>query len=60
MWVITTGLTKEDMMYLGWQVPAWDEDGYFWTYFNVIQSILKIIHQTILFYLNQEMKPSSN
>ena len=27
-------------MYLGWQNPVWDADGYFWTYKNVIKEIL--------------------
>ena len=25
--------------YLGWQNPAWDEDGYFWTFEEVLKEI---------------------
>lgn len=43
MWIITTEgfLDKNKIEYLGWQSPAWDEDGYFWTSKDVIKQIVK-------------------
>lgn len=41
-WCITTNdIDKSGILYLGWQNPAWDESGYFWTSKDVIESILK-------------------
>lgn len=42
MWIIITGCftDKNEIMYLGWQNPAWDDDGYFWTSKETIQTIL--------------------
>jgi hypothetical protein len=35
------GMKSEEPYYLGWQNPAWDEDGYFWTSKDVIYEIVK-------------------
>lgn len=41
-WCITTkDLVGKDIVYLGWQNPAWDEDGYFWTSREVIEKIME-------------------
>ncbi|RXZ78120.1 hypothetical protein EBB07_29135 [Paenibacillaceae bacterium] len=40
-------VTKEfELDYLGWQPPAWDEDGYFWTSKDVIGEILSLGYNT--------------
>lgn len=41
LWCITTTADGNDVMYLGWQNPAWDEDGYFWTQKETISEILQ-------------------
>jgi len=39
-WCITTdNLIDDEIMYLGWQNPAWDEDGYFWTSKEIVEKI---------------------
>lgn len=42
VWCITTdGLCdKNEKMYLAWQNPAWDEDGYFWTSKETMKEVL--------------------
>jgi len=30
-----------EILYLGWQEPAWDEDGYFWTRKETIKEMIK-------------------
>lgn len=40
VWCITTDGLIDETMYLGWQNPAWTDDGYFWTYKDVISEIL--------------------
>ena len=40
IWCISTNKISEQTMYLGWQHPAWDEDGYFWTLEDVIPEML--------------------
>lgn len=41
-WCITTdNLTSDGTMYLGWQNPAWDEDGYFWTSKEILEKIVE-------------------
>ena len=34
------GVGNNDVMYLAWQTPAWDEDGYFWTWKDSMKEIL--------------------
>lgn len=41
MWIITTNLHNNVTAYLGWQKPAWDESGYFWTSEDIIRQIVK-------------------
>lgn len=42
MWIITTErFGDKETVYLGWQDPAWDDDGYFWTSKEVIKKIIK-------------------
>ena len=54
-WCITT---EDDwgLLYLGWQNPVWNEDGYFWTSKNVIREILQhnIPEHPFLFKTEQE------
>lgn len=41
-WCITTdNFTHNEKVYLGWQNPAWDEDGYFWTSRETVEKIMK-------------------
>lgn len=40
-WCITTNLFEDKTHYLAWQEPAWDEDGYFWTSRDIVESIIK-------------------
>lgn len=41
-WCITTDdITHNGTVYLGWQNPAWDEDGYFWTSKEIVERIIK-------------------
>jgi len=40
-WCITTdNICNDGIVYLGWQTPAWDEDGYFWTSKEILQGII--------------------
>lgn len=40
-WCITTDdLCHDGIVFLGWQNPAWDEDGYFWTSKEVLEEII--------------------
>lgn len=39
-WCIATDFSENDIVYLCWQQPAWEDDGYFWT---SIDSLLKCI-----------------
>lgn len=40
-WCITTdNITHDETVYLGWQNPVWDEDGYFWTSKEVVSKII--------------------
>lgn len=40
-WCITTdNICNDGIDYLGWQRPAWDEDGYFWTSKEVLEKII--------------------
>lgn len=39
-WCITTDDASDETMYLGWQTPVWEDDGYFWTVKGVILEIL--------------------
>ena len=42
MWcIITEHILDKEIMYLGWQHPVWEDDGYFWTYKDVIKEIIK-------------------
>ena len=41
LWCITTTAYGNDVMYLGWQNPAWDESGYFWTWEDVIPKLIQ-------------------
>lgn len=36
-WCITAKLFDNEIYYLAWQEPAWDEDGYFWTSRETLQ-----------------------
>lgn len=36
----TFNCNPEETLYLGWQNPAWDEDGYFWTSKDTIKDII--------------------
>lgn len=40
-WIITTDsfFNKNETLYLAWQEPAWDEDGYFWTWKDVFKEL---------------------
>lgn len=41
-WCITTDdITHDGIVYLGWQNPAWDENGYFWTSKEVVRKIVE-------------------
>ena len=40
------GINSGEPWYLGWQEPAWDEDGYFWTKKNAIKEILQMGNNT--------------
>ena len=40
------GMESKELHYLGWQEPAWDEDGYFWTSRECIIEVLKIGNNT--------------
>lgn len=39
MYCITSNIFG-DIMYLAWQNPVWDDDGYFWTSKEVVTEIL--------------------
>lgn len=39
MYYITSNVFG-DIMYLAWQKPVWDDDGYFWTSKEVVNEIL--------------------
>lgn len=40
-WCITTDdLCRDGIIYLAWQKPAWDEDGYFWTSRETLQEVI--------------------
>ena len=40
-WCITTDdLCHDGIVYLAWQKPAWDEDGYFWTSRETLQKAI--------------------
>lgn len=46
-WCITTnGFVGTEKMYLGWQKPAWDEDGYFWTNKKTLMEIVHLYNTT--------------
>ena len=41
-WCITTDdITHDGIVYLGWQNPTWDEDGYFWTSKENLEKIVE-------------------
>ena len=40
-WCITAKLFDNEISYLAWQKSAWDEDGYFWTSRDIVESIIK-------------------
>jgi hypothetical protein len=42
-WVITTTdlSTDDKIMYLAWQNPTWDDDGYFWTDKEILPDCMK-------------------
>lgn len=41
-WCITAKILDDDeMSYLAWQNPVWDEDGYFWTSRDVVENIIE-------------------
>lgn len=41
-WCITTdNLNHDKTVYLGWQNPVWDEDGYFWTSKEILEKIVE-------------------
>lgn len=39
-WCITSKLFDDEISYLAWQKPAWDEDGYFWTSRETLQKAI--------------------
>lgn len=39
--ISTDVFLNEVVAYLAWQQPAWDEDGYFWTFKDCIENILE-------------------
>lgn len=41
-WCITAKLFDfdDEISYLAWQKPAWDEDGYFWTSRDIVEGII--------------------
>lgn len=46
-WCITTQWCKEaEVEYLGWQKPAWDENGYFWTNKETFRNIIPIYNSS--------------
>lgn len=40
-WCITSNFFDDKTYYLAWQEVAWDEDGYFWTSRDIVESIIK-------------------
>lgn len=40
-WCITSKFFDNKTYYLAWQEVAWDEDGYFWTSRDIVESIIK-------------------
>ena len=40
--IMITGRFINDIKYLGWQKPAWDESGYFWTEFHTISEVMHL------------------
>lgn len=41
-WCISIeNLCHDEMVYLAWQKPAWDEDGYFWTSREILHEVIE-------------------
>ena len=52
-WCITTdNLCHDGIVYLAWQKPAWDEDGYFWASRETLQKAIKNNTQDHQFLFN--------